>query len=76
LTRADSFSDSWTNFLARAIKMTVFVFSSSTLRRNRAASSKYRDLPTTPTLVTSKLASDANQIAQETDAKEARGRDV
>jgi hypothetical protein len=37
LTRADRFSGSWINFSTRAIKMTVFVLSSSILWRNRAA---------------------------------------
>jgi hypothetical protein len=67
VTRADSFSDSWINLSARAIKVTAFVFSSSILWRNRADSSKYCDLATTPTLVISRLASN-EQIAQETDA--------
>ena len=76
LSRDDSASDSWINFSARAIKMTVFVLSSLILWRKRSISFKYCDLATTPTLVTSRPASDADQIAQETDATAARRRDV
>ena len=54
--------------------MTVFLFSSSILDRNKPASSVYRDLGITPVLLSSILASDAShQIAQETDARFGHG---
>lgn|SRR6267154_386401 len=54
--------------------MTVFLFSSSILDRNKPASSTYSDLGITPVLLSSILASDAShQIAQETDARFGHG---
>ncbi len=71
LTCADSCFDSWINSPASTIKRAVFLFSSSTLRRNKADSSSCCDLADNPRAVEQhRLASDANhQIAQETDAQ-------
>ena len=71
LTCADSCFDSWINFPASTIKRAVFLFSSSTLHRNKADSSSCCDLADNPRAVEQhRLASDANhQIAQETDAQ-------
>src|SRR5947207_4205615 len=71
LTCADSCFDSWINSPASTIKRAVFLFSSSTLRRNKADSSSCCDLGDNPRAVEQhRLASDANhQIAQETDAQ-------
>src|SRR5213596_2247017 len=53
LTCADSCFDSWINFPASTIKRAVFLFSSSTLRRNKADSSSRCDLAITPVLLSS-----------------------
>src|SRR2546426_4458961 len=50
---ADSCFDSWINFPASTIKRAVFLFSSSTLRRNKADSSSCCDLAITPVLLSS-----------------------
>jgi hypothetical protein len=87
LSRSDNCSDPWINFPASAIKRTVFLFSSSILRRNSEDSSSdcgedrssSCDPGITWMLLSSiKRSSDANyQIAQETDAQDrARRRDV
>src|SRR5438094_3059147 len=71
LTCADSCFDSWINSPASTIKRAVFLFSSSTLRRNKADSSSCCDLADNARAVEQhRLASGANhQIAQETDAQ-------
>src|SRR5437762_10555175 len=71
LTCADSCFDSWINFPASTINRAVFLFSSSTLRRNKADSSSRCDLAITPVLLSSIAHSDRiqnHQIAQKTDA--------
>src|SRR5438552_8495543 len=71
LTCADSCFDSWINSPASTIKRAVFLFSSSTWRRNKADSSSCCDLADNARAVEQhRLASGANhQIAQETDAQ-------